>query len=136
MGNRKDTYLVTGGAGFIGSNFIRYMLAKHNDIRILNVDALTYAGNIANLDDVANDHRYVFRKADIRDSAVMDSLFAEFSPDYVVNFAAESHVDNSIKNPMIFVETNVLGTVNLLSTATRYWVDGNGDFGNHRYLQV
>ena len=91
------TYLVTGGAGFIGSNFILYILAKHEDIRIVNVDKLTYAGNLENLKDVQDDPRYVFCQADICDKAAMQALFEQHRPDYVVNFAAESHVDRSIE---------------------------------------
>ena len=102
------TYLVTGGAGFIGSNFLHYMLSHHDDIRLVNVDALTYAGNLENLKSIENDPRYVFVNADIRDREAMAELFAQYKPDYVVNFAAESHVDRSINDPSIFVDTNVV----------------------------
>ncbi len=120
------TYLVTGGAGFIGSNFIHYMFEKYdNDIKIINVDALTYAGNLANLKDVENRKNYKFIKADIRDKDAIAKIFAENEIDYVAHFAAESHVDRSIVNPEIFVETNVLGTLVLLNEAKKAWEIGD-----------
>lgn len=117
------TYLVTGGAGFIGSNFIHYMLKKHKDIRIINLDKLTYAGNLENLKEIENDPRYIFVQGDIGDKDLVESLFEKYDIDDVINFAAESHVDRSITNPEIFVETNVLGTVNLLQRAKEAWYD-------------
>lgn len=119
------TYLVTGGAGFIGSNFIIYMLNKYDDVKIINVDALTYAGNLENLKSVENNPNYSFIQADITDNAAIGKIFAENEIDYVVNFAAESHVDRSISNPDIFVKTNVLGTVNLLNHAKNAWQTGD-----------
>jgi len=113
--------LVTGGAGFIGSNFIRYMLEKYPDYRMINVDALTYAGNLENLADIAHRPNYVFVKADIRDRKKMDEVFSSYDIDYVVNFAAESHVDRSIEEPEVFLTTNVIGTQVLLDTAKKYW---------------
>ena len=115
------TYLVTGGAGFIGSNFILYMLGKYDDIKIINVDKLTYAGNLENLKHIENDERYIFVQADICEKETMQELFNQYEIDYVVNFAAESHVDRSISDPEIFVKTNVLGTVNLLNVAKSSW---------------
>ena len=110
------TYLVTGGAGFIGSNYIHYMFKKYdNDIRIINVDALTYAGNLENLKSVEERENYIFVKADICDKAAISKIFAENDIDRVVHFAAESHVDRSIRNPEVFVQTNVLGTACPLS---------------------
>ena len=106
------TYLVTGCAGFIGSNFVHYMLEKYEDIRLVNLDKLTYAGNLENLQDIEDDARHIFVQGDICDKALVTDLIAKYDPDYVINFAAESHVDRSIKNPEIFVESNVLGTVN------------------------
>lgn len=94
------TALVTGGAGFIGSNFVRYMLNKYPDYKIINVDLLTYAGNLENLKDVENNHNYKFIKADIRDRNKIDEIFSEYKIDYVINFAAESHVDRSIVEPV------------------------------------
>jgi dTDP-glucose 4,6-dehydratase len=130
------TYLVTGGAGFIGSNFVLYMLRKHEDARIVNLDALTYAGNLENLAGVQDDPRYTFVHADIRDAGAVSAALAEHDPDYVVNFAAESHVDRSIADPGVFADTNVMGTVNLLNCCRAAWDDGEGGFGAHRYLQV
>ena len=130
------TYLVTGGAGFIGSNFIHYMLRRNQDIYILNVDALTYAGNLENLSEYDQDSRYTFAHVDIRDKEALTQLFETYHPDYVVNFAAESHVDRSIEDPGAFADTNVMGTVALLSVAESFWNDGQGSYGDHRYLQV
>ena len=130
------TYLVTGGAGFIGSNFVLYVLRKHADARVVNVDALTYAGNLENLADVEGDPRHTFVHADIRDAEAISAILATHDPDYVINFAAESHVDRSIENPGIFADTNVMGTVNLLNCCRAAWDDGRGGFGDHRYLQV
>ena len=113
--------LVTGGAGFIGSNFVRFMLSRHPEYRIVNVDALTYAGNLENLKDVSDNPNYVFIKADIRDRARMEEIFGSYHIDTVVNFAAESHVDRSIEEPEVFLTTNVIGTQVLLDTAKKYW---------------
>ena len=129
------TYLVTGGAGFIGSNFVQYVLRRHADARVVNVDALTYAGNLENLAEVEGDPRYTFVHADIRDARAMAAALAEHDPDYVVNFAAESHVDRSIENPGVFADTNVMGTVNLLNCCRAAWA-GLPDWGGRRYLQV
>ncbi|WYP25972.1 dTDP-glucose 4,6-dehydratase [Alkalihalobacillus sp. FSL W8-0930] len=114
--------LVTGGAGFIGSHFIRYMLREYPDYQIINVDALTYAGNVANLSSIASTDRYNFIHADIRDREKMEQLFSSYEIDAVVHFAAESHVDRSIHAPSRFVETNVLGTQNLLECARAHHV--------------
>ena len=113
--------LVTGGAGFIGSNFIIYMLKKYRDISIVNLDALTYCGNLENLKEIESDMRYSFVRGNITDQVIVDELFSKYNFDCVVNFAAETHVDRSVLNPNIFVETNVLGTANLLAVARRYW---------------
>ena len=112
--------LVTGGCGFIGSNFIRYLLSnKDFSGRIINADKLTYAGNPENLTDIASDFasRYIFQKVDICDAAQMEKVFADFDIDAVCHFAAESHVDRSIKNPGEFIQTNIVGTFNLLECA-------------------
>lgn len=130
------TYLVTGGAGFIGSNFILYMLKKHEDIRIINVDKLTYAGNLENLKSIDQDPRYSFVQADIGDEAAIDAIFAQNEIDYLVNFAAESHVDRSIKDPNAFVMANVNGTVNLLNVAKKHWAEDEGFKPGVKYLQV
>lgn len=129
--------IVTGGAGFIGSNFILYELEKDPDIFIVNVDKLTYAGNLENLKAVENDPRYVFRQLDICDAEGISKLFDEFDIDTVINFAAESHVDRSIEDPMVFIRTNVLGTATLLNIAKDKWSDGKGGFREGvKYLQV
>ena len=131
------TYLVTGGAGFIGSNFVIYMLNKYEDIKIINVDKLTYAGNLENLKSIENDPRYTFVQADICDREAISKIFAENDVDYVVNFAAESHVDRSITNPEIFVKTNVEGTVNMLQCAKVAWTIGDDQYKEGvKYLQV
>lgn len=113
--------LVTGGAGFIGSNFVKYMLGRYPYHRIINVDALTYAGNLDNLTDIADCPNYKFVKADIRDRQVMDELFDRYDIDAVVNIAAESHVDRSIEEPDIFLTTNIMGTQVLLDAARKHW---------------
>ena len=123
------TYLVTGGAGFIGSNYIHYMFKKYgNEIRIINVDALTYAGNLENLKDVEELDHYTFVKADICDRDAIDRIFSENDIDRVVHFAAESHVDRSIVHPEIFVQTNVLGTATMLNAAKKAWELPDGSF--------
>ena len=114
------TILVTGGAGFIGSNFIKQLLSTH-DQPIVNLDLLTYAGNLENLKDISNDPRYHFVEGDINDRALLDEVFQRFEIDTVINFAAESHVDRSIENPSIFLQTNVIGTHTLLQTAKAHW---------------
>jgi dTDP-glucose 4,6-dehydratase len=124
----SKTYLVTGGAGFIGSNFIHYLLKKHQDILVVNVDKLTYAGNLENLKSVMDDKRHVFVQADICDTGAMQRLFQEYTIDYVVNFAAESHVDRSITDPDVFVRTNVMGTLNLLNIAKAAWKTGEDTY--------
>lgn len=130
------TYLVTGGAGFIGSNFILYMLRNYTDIRIVNMDCLTYAGNLENLRSIEDDPRYFFERVDIRNADEVVRVLRTYKPNYVVNFAAESHVDRSIETPQIFVETNVLGCVTLLNCCKKLWLDDKGSFGDHRFLQV
>lgn len=130
------TYLVTGGAGFIGSNFIHYMLNKYEDIKLINLDKLTYAGNLENLKEIEKDKRYSFVQGDICDKDLVEKLFKENNIDYVVNFAAESHVDRSIREPEVFVSTNVLGTVTLLNGAKNAWETKDGFMKGKKYLQV
>ncbi len=120
--------LVAGGAGFIGSNFIRYILAAHEDWQLLNVDKLTYAGNLANLKDLEGDARYGFLRADICDAPRIEEIVVAEKPDAIVNFAAETHVDRSINDPSLFLRTNVLGTQVLLEAARRQ--------GIARYVQI
>lgn len=114
--------LVTGGAGFIGVNFVYYMLEKHPDYEIVCLDALTYAGNLKSLDEAMKNEKFTFVKGSISDKDFVDSLFAEEKFDIVVNFAAESHVDRSIENPFIFLETNIMGTACLLEAGKKYGV--------------
>ena len=131
------TYLITGGAGFIGSNFVLYMLKKYEDIKIINLDKLTYAGNLENLKSVENDPRYTFVQADICDAKAVSDIFEKYEIDYVVNFAAESHVDRSISDPDVFVRTNVNGTVNMLNCAKKAWQIGDDEYKDGvKYLQV
>ena len=132
------TYLVTGGAGFIGSNYIHYMFKKYGrDIRIINVDKLTYAGNLANLKGVDERKNYEFIKADICDRETIERIFSKNDIDRVVHFAAESHVDRSIKNPEVFIETNVLGTATMANCAKAAWEKEDGSFlPDHKFLHV
>lgn len=116
--------LVTGGAGFIGSNFIPYFLEQRQDIKIVNLDNLTYAGDLSNLNDVKNSSRYTFVKGDICERNQIEELFFEYDFKGVIHFAAESHVDNSISNPDAFIKTNIFGTFNLLDVAKKHWMDG------------
>ena len=128
----KKTYLVTGGAGFIGANFVKYLLHEkyaQEDIRVVILDALTYAGNLGTVKDDIDGERCVFVKGDIRNRELADKLFADYDIDYVVNFAAESHVDRSIEDPQLFLSVNILGTQNLLDAARRAWVTGKDEQG-------
>lgn len=132
------TYLVTGGAGFIGSNYIHYMFGKYgDDIRIINVDKLTYAGNLENLKDIEGRENYTFIKADICDKDAISAIFRENDIQRVVHFAAESHVDRSIREPEVFVQTNVLGTTVMLNCAKEAWELPDGSFKpDHKFLHV
>ena len=123
------TYLITGAAGFIGANFIKYMLAKYPEIKIVVLDLLTYAGNLGTIAEDIDGERCEFVKGNICDRALTDELFAKYQFDYVVNFAAESHVDRSIENPQLFLVTNILGTQNLLDSARKAWVTGKAATG-------
>ena len=126
------TYLVTGAAGFIGANFIKYLLHrkyKNEDIKVIVRDLLTYAGNLGTIKDDIDNERCFFVRGDIRDRELADRLFAENDIDYVVNFAAESHVDRSIEDPQLFLSVNILGTQNLLDAARKAWVTGKDDAG-------
>lgn len=134
--------LVTGGAGFIGANFVKYMLNKYSDLFIVILDKLTYAGNLGTIAEELKDSRVVFIKGDIGNQELVDNIFAQYDIDRVVNFAAESHVDRSIENPQLFLETNILGTQNLLDCAKRAWMTGKDEKGyptyktGKKYLQV
>ncbi len=124
--------LVTGGAGFIGSNFIHYILNKYPDYNIINLDSLTYCGNLENLKELETNTHYKFIKGDILDNNLVDSLINGNNIDYIVNFAAESHVDRSIQNPKIFLESNIIGTQNLLEIAKKYYENGQ----IKKYIQI
>ncbi len=139
------TYLVTGAAGFIGANFLKYILKKYEekeDIKVVVVDSLTYAGNLGTIKEELKDERVKFEKVDIRDREEIERVFSENDVDFVVNFAAESHVDRSIENPQIFLETNILGTQNLLENAKKAWTVSKDENGypiykdGVKYLQV
>lgn len=130
------TLLVTGGAGFIGSNFILYMLNKYPEYRLINLDKLTYAGNLENLSGIGNNRHYEFIRGDICDRELVRSIFASRNMDFVVNLAAESHVDRSISDPDPFLKTNYLGTANLLNIAKRSWQDGGHFMEGKKFLQV
>ncbi len=119
----KKTILITGGAGFIGSHVVRLFVNKYPDYKIINLDKLTYAGNLANLTDIETKSNYEFVKGDITDADFINKLFNRFSFDGVIHLAAESHVDRSITNPMEFIFTNIIGTVNLLNAAKSVWKD-------------
>ena len=123
------TYLITGGAGFIGANFVKYMLATHADAQLIVLDLLTYAGNVHTIENDIDGVRCHFVKGDIGDRALVESLFEKYPIDCVVNFAAESHVDRSIEDPQLFLMTNILGTQNLLNAARKAWTTGRDATG-------
>ncbi len=120
---KSKIVLVTGGAGFIGSNFVRYILDTYTEYKVINFDKLTYAGNLNNLTSVEDNANYVFMKGDIANKKDVKNVFEEFNPDFVVHFAAESHVDRSIINPDIFLQTNIIGTQNLLNFAREHKIE-------------
>src|SRR5688572_6376544 len=121
----SKTIIITGGAGFIGSHVVRLFVTKYKDYRIINLDALTYAGNLENLRDIEESKNYFFEKGNILDTEYLDDLFAKYKPDGVIHLAAESHVDRSILSPLDFVYTNIVGTVNLLNVARKIWKDAD-----------
>ncbi len=130
------TILVTGGAGFIGANFVRTSLDVYDET-IVNLDKLTYAGNLESLQSVSQNDRHIFEKGDITDVALIDSLLRKYRPRAIVNFAAESHVDRSILGPEAFIETNIVGTFRLLEASRRYWTEMEAEKqATFRYLQV
>ncbi len=121
------TIIVTGGAGFIGSNFVPYFCAKYPKYKVINLDKLTYAGDLSNLQECENMPNYAFIHGDICDRGLIEDLFKKYNPNGIIHFAAESHVDNSIKNPGAFIKTNIDGTFTLLDCAFRHWMNGPGD---------
>ena len=133
MAQFSKTVIITGGAGFIGSHVVRLFVTKYPDYRIINLDALTYAGNLENLKDIQDAPNYVFEKVNILDTEEIDRLFRTYQPDGVIHLAAESHVDRSIVSPLDFVYTNVIGTVNLLNAAKIHWA---GNFAGKRFYHV
>ncbi len=131
--------LVTGGCGFIGSNFITYILKNRKEAKVINIDKLTYAGNLANLSDVIREYapsKYQFIKGDICDKQIVEDIFKESDIDWVVNFAAESHVDRSIDEPAEFLQTNILGTFTLLEAARKFWLDPASYITKKRFLHI
>ena len=128
------TYLVTGAAGFIGSNFVKYILNKYGDnIEVIILDALTYAGNLASIKDELDRPNVTFYRGDVGDRELVQDIMRDFDVDYIVNFAAESHVDRSITNPRLFLETNILGTQNMLDCAREAWFTGKDAQGHNTY---
>jgi len=136
----KKNILITGGAGFIGSNFISYFTEKYPEYFIINLDKLTYAGNLANLESVKNNKHYTFIHGDICDSSLLNAIFKKYNINGVINFAAESHVDNSIKSPYQFIKTNIEGTFQLLETAKNFWMNNpfkvKDEYKNARFHHV
>ncbi len=129
----KKNIIITGGAGFIGSHVVRLFVNKYPHYKIINADALTYAGNLQNLSDLEAAPNYAFEKVNILDDAGLEALFTKWQPDGVIHLAAESHVDRSILSPLDFVYTNVIGTVNLLNTAKKHWA---GNFEGKRFYHI
>jgi dTDP-glucose 4,6-dehydratase len=136
MKNYKKNILITGGAGFIGSHVVRLFVNKYPDYKIFNLDNLTYAGNLQNLTDIEKAPNYTFLKGDIVDAAFLKTIFDAHKFDSVIHLAAESHVDRSITNPLEFVMTNVVGTVNLLNAAKSHWANNQQAATNNLFYHV
>lgn len=127
----KKNILITGGAGFIGSNFVPYFVNKYPEYRIINLDILTYAGDLNNLTEIGNSDNYIFIKGDICNKDLVKNVFEKYNINGVINFAAESHVDNSISGPEPFIKTNIEGTFNLLDISRNHWMDGPNQYKNN-----
>ncbi len=125
--SQLKTIIITGGAGFIGSHVVRLFVTKYPEYKIVNLDALTYAGNLENLKDIEEFPNYIFEKVNLLDTEEVERVFNQYSPDGVIHLAAESHVDRSILSPLDFVFTNVVGTVNLLNAAKKHWLEGTAN---------
>ena len=136
MKQERSNILITGGAGFIGSNFICHLLKVNLNVNIINLDKLTYAGSKDNLQEVENNDRYIFIKGDITDISLVRKIFKEHALDSIINFAAESHVDNSIDRPADFIKTNIEGTFCLLEVAREFWKPSPGESGNNRFHHI
>ena len=138
--SKNQSILITGGAGFIGSNFISHFLEKHQNVKVVNLDVLTYAGDVSNLESIEKHKNYTFILGDICDVKLVNQLFKTYNFSDVIHFAAESHVDNSIKNPDAFINTNVYGTFNLLNTAKNQWMNApflvKEGFENNRFHHI
>src|SRR5437868_41772 len=131
MGKEGKTILITGGAGFIGSHVVRLFVTKYPEYTIVNLDALTYSGNLENLKDIEHFPNYIFEKVNILDIEELDRVFSSYQPNGVIHLAAESHVDRSILSPLDFVYTNVAGTVNMLNAAKKQWKNFSGKLFYH-----
>ena len=125
--------LITGGAGFIGSHLVKFFVTKYSNYNIINIDSLTYAGNLNNLKEISNYPNYKFEKIDICDFKTIERIFKKYEINAVINLAAESHVDNSIKDPFIFAKTNIMGTLSLLQASKNYW---KNDFNNKLFYHI
>ncbi|HSZ24453.1 MAG TPA: dTDP-glucose 4,6-dehydratase [Cytophagaceae bacterium] len=136
MENSRKSILITGGAGFIGSHVVRLFINHYPDYQIYNLDNLTYAGNLQNLTDIENAPNYTFLKGDLVDAAFLEKIFTKYQFDSIIHLAAESHVDRSITNPLEFVMTNVVGTVNLLNAAKKLWLTSGNSMTNHLFYHV
>jgi dTDP-glucose 4,6-dehydratase len=132
----KRSILITGGAGFIGSHTVRHFVKKYPEYRIINLDKLTYAGNLENLKDIESAENYFFIRGDVADGALLENIFSEHGIDSVIHLAAESHVDRSISSPMDFVRTNIIGTVTLLNTARNSWLNPQSAIRNPRFYHI
>src|SRR5215510_2179337 len=129
----KRNILITGGAGFIGSHAVRHFVKKYPGYKIINLDKLTYAGNLENLKDIESSENYFFIRGDVADSVLLENIFSEHKIDSVIHLAAESHVDRSISSPMDFIRTNIIGTVTLLNAAKDFWLNPKSEIRDSKF---